>query len=131
MESLGNLFLEKDEHRVTALGNIYLQRYLWTGREEGGFCIVSNYRLYIKGIFYQRKGRRYRKCRQAQIVDLSDVRSCDVVVRRSIWRRGEIPMMEFVCGRQVLAMEISACSDFECQEFQKHLRMMIAYDKRQ
>lgn len=130
MESLEKLFLEKDEHRVTALGNVYLQNFLWTGREEGGFCIVSNYRLYMKGIFYYRTGGRYRKCRQAQIVKLSEIRSCDVV-RRSTWRRREIPMMEIVCETQILAMEISVCSDFECQEFQKHLRMAMAYGKRQ
>lgn len=126
---LRNIFLEKEEHKIAVLGNTYLQNYLRTGKEEGGFCIVSNCRLYMKGTIYQKTGRHYRKCRQAQIVPLSEIQSCDERIK-CCWRR-RIPIMEFVCRNQILAMEIGMCSEYECQEFQKHLCMAIAYERRQ
>lgn len=108
---------------------VFLQDVLRTGREEGGFCIVSNYRFYMKGMFYLKKGKHFWKRKQAEIVGLSELRQCEMIIGHR-WLRN-IPMMQFVCDKQTLAMEIEGCSEYECQKFLKHMRMVIAYGKRQ
>lgn len=129
MEQWRNIFFESDEHQITALGNHYLHIFLRTGKEEGSFCIVSNCRLYMKGLVYKKNGKRYRRCREVQIVELPDILACSLT-KRCRWGK-ETPLMEIVCADQVLAIPVENCSDYECSEFQKHLRMAMAYGKRQ
>lgn len=129
MEQLRNIFFEAEEHQITVLGNSFLQIFLRTGKEEGSFCVVTNYRLYMKGLFYKKVGRHYRRCREAQIIELSEIDACNFI-QRSRWGK-EMPMMEFIGPDEVLALPVDTCSDYECTEFQKHLRMAMAYRKRQ
>lgn len=128
MEQLRNIFLEADEKQITVLGNRYIQSFLRTGREEGSFCIVSNYRLYIKGLLYKKVGKRYRKCRESQIMELSQVHSCNRMEIKH-WNQN-IPAMEIDCDGQTFAVPIQSCTEYESAEFQKHLRMAMAYERR-
>ena len=125
MGDLRNLFLEAKEQQITTLGSVYLQDYIWTGQETGGFCIVSDQRLYMKGIFYIKKGTRYRKSKEAKIIELPDVIKTKVVDVRRLGHREK--MFEIICREGILALRAEEYRELEIQEFQKYLRMAKAY----
>lgn len=129
MREIEHIFLEAKEQQITALGITYLQNFLRTGKETGGFCVVSDTRIYLKGTFYIKKGRRYRKSKEAKIVELKDIIKVETVNRNCLGHREK--MVEIICRDGVWAICAEECKETEIQKFRKYLQMARAYYQRQ
>ena len=61
-------------------------------------------------------------------MELSQVHSCNRMEIKH-WNQN-IPAMEIDCDGQTFAVPIQSCTEYESAEFQKHLRMAMAYERR-
>ena len=84
-ERLKSIFVSRKENFVCALGNWYLINYLEGGFLGRGFAVVSDKRVYFKGISYEIGTRTFKRRSQSSTVDLKDVTGTDVKMMRNIF----------------------------------------------
>lgn len=96
------LFMSQNEKTVAVLGNDYTEEYLQTGKCSGGFAVVSDKRLYVRGnsydVCHNMFGRKVpRENKQSKTIDLKDVTATgERTYRQNYWLNASI--VHFVIG---------------------------------
>lgn len=67
------LFSDPQEQLVAVLGKDAAKEFFSTGKLGEGFAVLSNRRLYFRGVCRLRRGHRYTKCRTERTVDVADI----------------------------------------------------------
>lgn len=77
-ERFKSFFMNPKEKFVCALGNGYLMNFLAGGFLGKGFAVVSDKRVYYKGISYEFVGKKLASRKDARTVDLKDITGTEV-----------------------------------------------------
>ncbi|MCL2604128.1 MAG: SHOCT domain-containing protein [Defluviitaleaceae bacterium] len=81
------LFASPSEKFVCTLGNNFAENYLAKGSLENGFAILSDKRVYFKGICYISTGKNFVKRNEERIVDVKDVTGTGFIHFKAILMR--------------------------------------------
>lgn len=68
-----SIFISPNEKMVTVLGNSYFQNFLKMGTINQGYVIVSDMRVYFRGISYDIGDGTIIQLKQSRVVDLQDI----------------------------------------------------------
>jgi hypothetical protein len=78
------IFASPTEKFVCTLGNSYAENYLASGSLKNGFAILSDKRVYFKGICYFFTGKNFVKRHEERVVDVKDVTGTGFIHIKSI-----------------------------------------------
>lgn len=67
------LFSDPQEQLAAVLGKDAAKEFFSTGKLGEGFAVLSDRRLYFRGVCLLRRGHRYTKCRTERTVDVADI----------------------------------------------------------
>lgn len=73
MNTLSGFLFDKTETVTAVLGQNSVQRLLSEGVMSGGFAVLSDKRLYVKGECFVKNGTGYKASIEDRIIDLKDV----------------------------------------------------------
>jgi len=78
------IFASPAEKFVCTLGNSFAENFLASGSLKNGFAVLSDKRVYFKGICYISEGKKFIKRHEERIVDVKDVTGTGFIHTKSI-----------------------------------------------
>ncbi len=82
MKEVKELFADANEKECSVLGEGYLYKFLTDDVLYRGFCVMTDRRLYFKGKYFQKVGRKFRPDKGEYTIDLKDVTSSGFTTAR-------------------------------------------------
>lgn len=73
MAELNSLFMDAAEKEAAILGHGFLYKFLEEGRMRSNFCVLTDRRVYVKGLYLHNTHRAYRLKRGESTLDVRDI----------------------------------------------------------
>ena len=85
MNKFSQLFASPAEKFICVLGNSYTENFLANGTLSTGFAVLSDKRVYFKGVCFSRDGGGgWAKTQEERIVDIKDVTGTGFIHGKSL-----------------------------------------------
>ena len=73
MAEINSLFMDAGEKEAAILGHGFLYKFLEEGRMRSNFCVLTDKRVYVRGLYLHNTHRAYRLKRGESTLDVRDI----------------------------------------------------------